>query len=94
VLVGLVEGAIEIISGPNQPKEGPLDSLVKQLAGVTREEPAHQIMIAIDTNRPNRNPRMVEGWRSSGSMRIGDGKERRWLDPSPGSHRRCHAMCG
>jgi len=38
----LVEGAIEIVCGPNQPKEGPLDSLVEHLASVTQEEPIHQ----------------------------------------------------
>lgn len=34
-MVDLVEGAIEIVRGPDHPKEGPLDSRVEHLAGVT-----------------------------------------------------------
>jgi hypothetical protein len=37
----MVEGTVRIDCGPDQPKEGPLDSQVKHLASVTGEEPAH-----------------------------------------------------
>jgi hypothetical protein len=32
---------LKSIADPINPKEGPLDSLVEHLVGVTREEPAH-----------------------------------------------------
>jgi hypothetical protein len=38
----MVEGTVRIDCGPDQPKEGPLDSQVEHLVGVTGEEPAHR----------------------------------------------------
>jgi hypothetical protein len=80
-VVYMVEGTAEHACGPDQPKEGPLVSLVEHLVGVTREEPAHRNYDRDRRQTPHTGARgWMEGGKNNRSELVGSVRwMRRWI---------------